>query len=300
MRTSSVVIFFLIQPFIAMAAQLPVPGNADGRIRYVTYKKDDVTTIHVQRGTATRIVFAADEKILGDAAATGFAADCAKPEFEWCIRADGGSNQLLVKPRDGATHNNLELRTDRRDYSFAFRVLPDAVRQPRSLSPLSARSTPMYRVIFRYPDDALPFDPGARNRLGESRSADLSNQLARVRPKPSNWRYSMQALAGSNDIIPTMAFDDGRFTYLQFPANREIPTVFYISPSGEEGRINFHMDAADSSLLVLERLSRRLVLRLGRATVGIWNDAYDANGAAASDGTTVEGVARDLRKGGAR
>ena len=40
----------------ANAAELPAPGERDQRVRYVTYKQDDVTTIHVSRGVITRIV----------------------------------------------------------------------------------------------------------------------------------------------------------------------------------------------------------------------------------------------------
>ena len=64
----------------ANAAELPEPGSRDQRVRYVTYKQDEVTTIHVSRGVITRIVLGEDE--LSVTAATGFQGDCAKPEAE--------------------------------------------------------------------------------------------------------------------------------------------------------------------------------------------------------------------------
>ena len=91
----------------ANAAELPEPGSRDQRVRYVTYKQDEVTTIHVSRGVITRIVLGEDEQIV--TAATGFQGDCAKAEAEWCIRADVGTNHVWVKPKDHATHNNLEI-----------------------------------------------------------------------------------------------------------------------------------------------------------------------------------------------
>ena len=298
MKDFILALVLIAAPSAACAAQVPVPGKADSRVRYVAYNQDDVTTIHVQRGTATRIVLGADEKIVGDGAATGFAADCSKQEFEWCIRAEPGSNQLLVKPRDGATHNNLELRTDKRDYSFAFRVLPDPKRSANSARASPGTRAPMYRVIFRYPNNASQIGHDSANVAGDGNATMLARRLDGMRPKPSNWRYSMQAFAGSADIVPSLVFDDGRFTYLRFPANRERPTIYAVSPFGEESRVNFHIDHVDGSLLVIERLARRLVLRLGDATVGIWNDAFNVDGTAPVDGTTVKGVARDLRNGG--
>ncbi|MES2899573.1 MAG: TrbG/VirB9 family P-type conjugative transfer protein [Pseudomonadota bacterium] len=280
-----------------VAAQVPVPTVHDQRVRYVNYNKDDVTVILVQRGTATRIVLADDEKILRDSSATGFAADCSRPELEWCIRADAGSNQVLVKPKEGASHNNLELKTDQRDYSFSFTVLPDARQaqgsagRPRSAS----AAVPMYRVSFRYPALAAA-QPGAAPDPATER-ARLAARLATSRPAPRNWHYSVQAAKGSHDIVPALVFDDGRFTYFRFPANREIPAIFFISPTGEETRVNSHMNAHDPAIAVVERLGRRFVLRLGNAAVGIWNEAFDPEGVAARDGTTVDGVARHLRRG---
>jgi type IV secretion system protein VirB9 len=284
----------------AWGARLPAPGRHDSRVTFVTYSREDVTVIPVQRGTVTRIILADDEKITRDGSASGFAADCSKPELEWCIRADAGTSQLLISPKDGATHNNLELKTDQRDYSFAFQVLPDRDTPPGKRAPGTDGTKPMYRVIFRYlavprtlsitrPTSAISATPD---------SAILESRLAAARPLVRNWNYTMQVMKGAEDIAPSLVFDDGRFTYLQFPANREVPTIYYLSPSGEEARVNFHMNENDRELLVVERLGRRFVLRLGGAAVGIWNDAFDNQGVAPRDGTTVEGVARELRQGG--
>lgn len=286
----------------AIAAQLPVAGLHDQRVRYVDYNQDDVTVIYVQRGTATRIILADDEKILRDSSATGFAADCGKAELEWCIRADVGANQVLVKPKTGATHNNLELKTDKRDYSFAFTVLPDARPSPGgALAPSTGSGrVPMYRVSFRYPSVARLDDKGNAVPDEATERMRLAARLSMARPKPRNWHYTMQILKGAQDIAPSLVFDDGRFTYFRFPANREIPAIFFVSPTGEEGRVNVHMNEHDPALVVAERLGRRFVLRLGVAAVGVWNEAFDATGVAARHGTTVDGVSRELRREGRR
>lgn len=284
----------------AMAAQVPVAGRHDQRVRYVDYNKDDVTVIYVQRGTATRIILEQDEKILRDSSATGFAADCAKTELEWCIRADVGANQVLVKPKLGATHNNLELKTDKRDYSFAFTVLPDARPAPGAALSLAsgAGRVPMYRVSFRYPRGGA-HERGNGQSAQDDASADrqLAVRLSAARPQPRNWHYTMKVMKGAQDIVPSLVFDDGRFTYFRFPANREVPAIFFVAPTGEEARVNVHMNERNPSLVVVERLGRRFVLRLGGATVGVWNEAFDPDGVAARNGTTVDGVSRELRRG---
>jgi len=273
-------------PAFTSAVQQPAT-NADGLIGYIDYRPDQVIQVAVQRGTATRIVLADDEHILRDGAATGYAADCSKPEYAWCMHADQGSNQVLVRPKEGATVNNLELRTDKRDYSFRF-VVADALHPGRRARKAMPNGTPLYRVIFRYPG------------TGASATAVPPTQTAAelirtARPHPRNWQYSMQIMAGSEDIVPSLVFDDGHFTYFQFPANREMPTIFVLSSAREEARVNFHIDEHDPGLVVVERMGRQFVLRLGDAVVGIWNDAYDSYGIPPHDGTTVEGVTRTMR-----
>ncbi len=280
----------------AGAAQTPQPVGGDPQVRYAVYRPDEVTVITVQRGAVTRIVLASDEKILRDGTATGFPADCAKAELEWCMHAEPGSNQVLVKPKDGATHNNLELRTDKRDYSFRFEVANDA---PKRGAPSHAYDNVVYRVSFRYPQ--APRTQQLEQLLHTASSlpkapVDADAVIQAARPQPRNWRYSMQVLPGADDIVPAIVFDDGRFTYFQFPANRELPTIYYVAPAGEEARVNFHIDAHDSGLAVVERMGRRFVLRLGGATIGVWNDAFDSYGVPPKDGTTVDGLVRAVRK----
>ena len=281
------------------AAEVPAPGDGDQRVRYVTYHKDEVTKVTVRRGVVTRIVLGDDEHIV--IAGSGFLADCAKPEAEWCIRADVGTNQVWVKPKDQATHNNLEIRTDKRDYSLEFTVMRDD-RVGRKQNPRQGQrrtDEPMYRVIFRHPL-VLP-NPATMTAMQASAyrakqvrdKADLLHErLDSFAPEPRNWSYSMEVLPGGDDIAPSLVFDDGRFTYFLFPPNREIPAIFYFSRLGEETRINFHME---KDLAVVQRMGRRFVLRLGDAVVGIWNDAYDKTGVPAIEGTTVSGITRTLR-----
>ncbi|NGZ07829.1 MAG: conjugal transfer protein [Nitrospira sp. LK70] len=283
----------------SQAAEVPAPSGGDQRVRYVTYQKDEVTKVTVRRGVVTRIVLGDDERIV--IAGSGFLADCAKQEAEWCVRADVGTNQVWVKPKDQATHNNLEIRTDRRDYSLEFTVVGDGRvgRKQHAGQGQRGKDEPMYRVIFRHP--LVPPNPAAmtaiqasahRAKHAREKTDLLHERLDSFTPEPRNWSYSMEVLPGGEDISPTLVFDDGRFTYFLFPPNREIPAIFFYSPLGEETRINFHME---KDLAVVQRMGRRFVLRLGEAVVGIWNDAYDKTGVPAIEGTTVSGITRSLR-----
>ena len=89
-----------------------------------------------------------------------------------------------------------------------------------------------------------------------------------------------------------MAFDDGRMTYIRFPGNRELPAVFQVAEDGSESMVNPRMEG---DLLVVDRVARRLNLRLGSQVVALYNDAYDADGVPPANGTTVSGVERVVR-----
>lgn len=278
------------------AVETPEPSEHDARVRYVTYEEDDVTLVTVRRGVLTRIVLGDGEKI--ERSGSGFPSNCEKPEYEWCIVADEGTNQIWVKPKDRATHNNMEVRTNRRNYSFEFKVLEDSPKGRGELAQQegSLYAEPMFRVIMRYPVEVPKpgFLTGAAAPMVQPAvsPANLSERMEDTPPTPRNWDYTMEVLKGGEAIAPALVFDDGRFTYFRFSGNREIPSIYYISPAGEESRVNFHMEG---DLAVVQRMGERFVLRLGKSVVGVWNENFDIEGVPPADGTTVDSVKRVVR-----
>ena len=132
---------------------------------------------------------------------------------------------------------------------------------------------------------ALPAEPSGPS------PQQLVAQRLQAKPQVINARYSIAEGADSGGIVPTLVFDDGRFTYLRFPGNGELPAVFDVLGDGSEALTNTRME---DDLLVVDRVSRRLTLRAGRAVVGLWNEAFDPDGRPPTDGATVRGVLRAL------
>jgi type IV secretion system protein VirB9 len=262
-----------------LALEVPKALSTDSRLREVVYSPNQVFQITVRKGVATHIVLDRNEKILK--AAPGFGADCGKPEMTWCIVADAGDNSIHVKPKSAANEpNNLEITTDKRLYSFDFVIAKSKIRDSDS----------MFRVTFKYPEEEAKVD--AKAKAAEDQKEAIAKGLA-SKPQPKNWNYAMQVLPGSDGIAPSMAYDDGRFTYLKFPNNREMPEIFAIAPDGSESLTNSHIEEGDT--VVIHRVYKRLVLRLSKQIVGIWNDSYDADGVAPNDGVTVSGLKRVMR-----
>lgn len=266
-------------------------SGADPRLREVQYDPRAVVTVPVKRGVVTLVVLDADESIAEVAA--GLGGDCTKPDAAWCVAAQPGGRNLFVKAKSTAgAPNNLAVVTDRRTHSFRFVVLADNDPKP-----------PVYRLTVKAPAVAVP-TPG---RLALRDAAPLV-ALPAVPPPPSpqeviaerlqakpqvmNSRYSIAEGKGSVDIVPTLVFDDGRFTYIRFPGNREVPAVFHVLGDGSETLVNARME---EDLLVVDRVSRLLILRSGSAVVGVWNEAFDLEGVPPDGGTTVPGVQRVLK-----
>ena len=286
-------VVLLVVGFVLPWAALSAGDSADPRLREVIYDAKAVVTVPVKRGVVTLVVLDAAESITEVAA--GLGGDCSKAEAAWCIAAQPGGRNLFVKPKSTASAaNNLAIVTDRRTPSLRFVVLADG--DPKA---------PVYRLVIR---DAPARPAPPRLALREDALLQALSALPPAPPPPNpkqvvaerlqakaqvlNTSYSIAEGKGSEDIVPALVFDDGRFTYLRFPGNREVPAVFHVLGDGSETLLNARME---DDLLVVDRVSRRLMLRAGSAVVGVWNDAFDLDGIPPAGGTTVLGVQRTLK-----
>jgi type IV secretion system protein VirB9 len=259
----------------------------DPRLREVTYDAHAVVTVPVKRGVVTHVRLDPDESITEVGA--GLGGDCAKPESAWCIAAQAGGRSIFVKPKSAASApNNLAVVTDKRTHSFRFVVLADGDPKPPVYrlvvrAPVM-RSIAAARVAEAPPPTLLPPPPAPPPPPQE-----IVAERLKAQPRVVNSNYSIAEGEGSQDIVPTLVFDDGRFTYFRFPGNREVPAIFHVLGDGSETLVNARME---DDLLVVDRVSRRLTLRAGSAVVGVWNEAFDVDGVPPTGGTTVPGVQR--------
>jgi len=297
------------------ADAIPLRGTSDPRVRFVDYKADEVFTIAVALGVVTRIVLGPDEQIT-KVPDSGFPASCDESTNEWCIRADVGQNQITVKPRRGATRNNLEVSTNKRDYSFSL-VKMDGAENARVV---------YYRVVFRYAMPALPAAhvqvaaPGEDAvQIAKAAEAKLAQETqARARQVKAdaakvylthqvrNVSYSFRAEGGARDLLPSVVFDDGRYTYFKFPKATAVPGVFSADANGDESREFVHSerlladpfapdDAVESDYLVVHRVAPKWRLRLGATVAEVINDRYDREGVETHNGTTTPDIVREVK-----
>lgn len=284
----------VMAPLRAVAVT-PMASAGDPRIRYIDFKTDEVVTIAVARGVVTRAMLGADEAIVDTG--VGFPSRCEDIEAEWCIRAERGSNQIWIKPKDNATTNNIEIATTKRDYSLHLIVVPGAEKA----------AGVYHRVIFRHALPPIPLAVRIGNAipaLAPSEKPATSAPVADIStPMVRNASYSRQVSPKSEDIVPSVVFDDGRFTFFQFPKNTEPPALFALTAGGEEVRMNYHAErlsvdpsnpsaSVEMDYLVVHKVAKEFILRLGSSVVKIINNDYDAKGIETYNGTTRPSLVR--------
>lgn len=267
------------------AVEVPQGSKFDNRIQFVNYNPRDVVVVRSVAGLGTRIVFSSGETILD--VASGFTqgwefSDRRNMLYIKAKSIPGTQGSPAMEPQAGRWDTNLMVTTNLRVYDIDLHLLPG---NNRGKSPLNRVA---YRVEYRYPKAEQAA------AIAQSEDAELQARLD-SKPLAQNWNYTMQIGVGSENIAPTRAFDDGRFTYLTFPNNRDLPSAFLVSPNKTESLVNSHIDPNDPDTLVLQRVSPELVLRLGNAVVAVYNESFDRDGLPASDGTTVPGVKRSIK-----
>ncbi len=244
-------------------------------VQFIMYDETKATIINARRGFATHIKLEEDEKISeiagGDSAG-------------WDIVASKGKNDIFLKPRSTAHNSNLVVATNKRNYTFDLRII-----QGKALPGT-------WRLAFEYPQVIeSPFETATLTQDQIEAQKKLKVKLLQsVKTPKKNMQYSMQIMPNSESIVPTEAWDDGNFTYFKIPQNREIPTVFRVLADKSETMVNTHMEGVDKDILVIHKIAKQFVLRLGNQVVGVWNDAYDENGGA-KQGTVTPGVSRNVQ-----
>jgi P-type conjugative transfer protein TrbG len=141
---------------------------------------------------------------------------------------------ILVKPTRASIETNLVVNTDRRTYLIELR----------------SREQPyMPAVAWYYPETV-------RER---SRSATLRPIIPDAAHRV--FRYAIEG--DSPPWRPSVAYDDGRKVYIEFPqgiVQGEMPPLFGIGPDGKTQLVNYR---AYGNVLIVDRLFAAAELRLG-------------------------------------
>lgn len=201
---------------------------SDGAIYQVYTAPGAVTDIALQAGETLVAVAAGDTVrwVIGDTT-SGAGAD--------------KRTHILVKPFASGLATNLVITTDRRSYHLQ----------------LTATSrTAMAALSWTYPADQL---------IALRRAAEQAAAAAPVSEGLSidNLNFNYTVSGDTPTWRPLRAFDDGRQTFVEFPASiavGEAPPLFIVGPTGEAELVNYRVRGR---FYVIDRIFDAAELRLG-------------------------------------
>ena len=225
----------------AQAAERPMPGPNDPRIRIVRYDPNEVIELQGTLGYAMSVEFSENEKIenvaIGDSQG-------------WQVTPNRRANLLFVKPMRHDAVTNMAVYTNLRRYMFDLSVGPEQSTRDRNI---------IFGVRFDYPEPA---------RAIVAAEGPPKPQM----PSDVNHAYSYE---GSSKNLPTRVFDDGHSTYFAFSAASDYPAIFAVDSDNQESVVNV---ASRDGYLVVDRVAPIFVLRRGQETTRIINDGFKEEG----------------------
>lgn len=271
------ILIALLVPSLAFAELTPKQGAFDPRVRVVDYNPLNVVKLSTFYGVSTHVQFAEGENIIDVAVGDDQA---------WKIVPRG--NHLFIKPQAQKADTNVTVVTDKRTYQFALVV------QPRRASDSTAWKDPnlIFSLSFRYPEEeAAQLARSDSKAAIKARLDQVKTKLTGASKAGQNFDYWV---AGSEEISPTAARDDGRFIYLTFSNNRDMPAVYSVDAKGNEALINTNV--IEGNTIVVQRLVPNLILRKGDAVASVVNKSFNLNGGIDNTtGTVASDVLRVVR-----
>lgn len=223
---------------VSTAATVPVSGPVDPRVRTVVYNPREVVTVVGQVGYQMVVSFGAAERIenisVGDSLA-------------WQVTPNKKADLLFLKPVDRLPSTNMTVVTNLRRYNFELISTAGTTRRAQT-----------YDIRFVYPNEELAATTAA---VPETPVSDAM--------PPEGWNFAY-SYAGSKFNVPARVFDDGRFTYFQWPTGTDTPAVFAVDADGKEALVN-HI--TKGRYLVVQQVVSHFVLRSGAQVTQVFNDA---------------------------
>ena len=242
-----------------MASQLPRYLGTEKKFRSYVYNPNDVYRYLGHYTYQGFIEFESDETIstisMGD------------PSL-WLFEHLG--NRLFLKPvGEGASQTNMTVITNKKIYHFEL-----TAKEAKNISDKDL----VFVAKFVYPDEK-------DKNIIEFPKAIASDEPDMRDLSIYNFKYQY---TGEASIAPVKVFDNGDFTYFQFPRkNAEYPAIFSVDAAGFESIVNFR---AAGDYIIVEKVAPQFTLCNGTDIVCVYNTSLYATGKA------VDPYSKDSKK----
>jgi type IV secretion system protein VirB9 len=249
----------MVFPLALKAEILPAKGKYDDRIRVVEYNEGQVVRVNTYFGVATLIRFGEGEVI--EDKETG-------DNKAWSIKTR--KNYMFLQPTDKHADTNLVVITNKRIYQFALFVEEMNEKDTKAWR----NGNLVFSLSFTYPEDAIPKKEVVEAQL-EKEKIKTDLVIDNQNQEGMNFDYWV---AGAPELSPTSARDNGRFIYLTFAGNKEMPSVHEVNERGEETELKESLiqTTVKGGSIVIEKRVRRIILRKGDLVACVVNKSFDS------------------------
>lgn len=257
---------------VANAELVATPLRGDSRLVQFQFDEDNTFLVLAKPRAVTHIQFAADEEIQTVAAGD---------TQSWELTPTKNRKNLFIKPKFDDTTTSLTVLTDKRNYQFVLQSTAEGKKWYQRVSWLYSNDSLM-ELEGAAVDNAKGASPkimppmltsGATTGAGPISQPPMFQPTMSVqrgcgssgpgiRPESMKFNYSIE---GDAPFKPRMVFNDGKFTYLQMPADlQELPALFGVIDGAEFSLVNYTVEC---DYLVAQRVLDAGVLKLGRSEV---------------------------------
>lgn len=158
-------------------------------------------------------------------------------------------NRLFIKPEETDADTQITVMTNKRLYFFEMYAKEPDSNFDKDYS---------FFFKFKYPNDE------------ESKTIRTYAKSILPDVDQSPWKYNFNyTITGEDDLYPVKIFDDGEFTYFEFPRTSKMPAVFSVDSNGFESIVNFRIVG---EYLIVEEVSGKFTLRNGADIVCVFNE----------------------------
>ncbi|WP_028224918.1 TrbG/VirB9 family P-type conjugative transfer protein [Paraburkholderia ferrariae] len=265
----------------------PYPAPDDSSLVVYDYDPDYRYPVLVRTNEETHLVFGPDEEVVGV-----YLSDTGK---RWLEHTALTKRDVFIEARLPALDNAATVITTRRRYELDLRSSDhDAAYQRVSWqyldTDLQMTAGQVSPFGIEYPanvpganvatqsDGSTPPDSSAP---GDTHAAGPSIPLDRA-----NFDYRVE---GSAPFAPVTVFDDGRFTYLQFPHHAELPAILVMDEKGQAEIASF-IPLGSDFFEVQQITIYGLLLRRGKEEVRVFNGRGHGCGLFGCDSTRMKNI----------
>lgn len=246
----------------------PYPAPDDSSLVVYDYDPNYRYPVLVRTNEETHLVFGSDEEIVGV-----YLSDTGK---RWLEHTALTKRDVFIEARLPALDNAATVITTRRRYELDLRSSDhDAAYQRVSWHYLDTDAQMTSGQVspfgIEYPGNVPGANTAAHADGGaptdSSASGDARAAGPRIALDHANFDYRVE---GSAPFAPVTVFDDGRFTYLQFPHHAELPAILVMDEKGQAEIASF-IPLGDDFFEVQQITPYGLLLRRGKEEVRVFN-----------------------------